>query len=80
MEHCLKHFHPNITSSYIVGRNVPTEHLFISGGKLPTARNVSLSVHATISDVSNQHSHLMMAFGQFVDYDISLSLESGDEG
>ena len=63
-----------------LGINSPTNSQFVSGGPLPTARTVSLNVHVTVSDLSNQHSHLMMNFGQFVDHDITLSPESVGQG
>ena len=64
----------------MIGINTPTESLFVTGGPLPPARVVTRTVHATISDVSNQHSHLMMNFGQFLDHDVTLSPEAGGEG
>lgn len=52
---------------------------FSSNGNLPNARTISLRIHITNSNASTKHSHLLMAFGQFTDHDMTLSPETGEE-
>ncbi|KAF6029144.1 hypothetical protein EB796_012541 [Bugula neritina] len=65
---------------YEDGVNAPRSTFFRTKGDLPTARAVSVAVHETTSNISRQHSHLMMNFGQFTDHDLTLSPEAFGEG
>jgi len=62
------------------GFNSPRIMYHYSKDMLPSARRVSLEIHHTTSNISNDHSHLLMNWGQFIDHDITLSPESGSEG
>ena len=44
-----------------------------AGTPLPSARQVSKSVHTTKSRVDRKHSHMVMQWGQFLDHDITLT-------
>lgn len=61
----------------VLGENSVRSTLFKSGGALPTARLVSRTVIDQTSNLSSEHSHLMMAYGSFLDHDMSLSPETG---
>ena len=70
-----------VTYSYsVAGKDEVTKTFFQSPGLLPTARNVSVIVMGEISNISSEHSHLLMGYGQFLDHDITISPEADGEG
>ena len=64
----------------IAGKDLVRSTYFESNGLLPTARFVSRTVMGQTSNLSNEHSHLMMGYGQFLDHDITISPEAEGEG
>nr|UCK81635.1 thyroid peroxidase-like protein [Arenicola marina] len=52
------------------GDGYSSPRLAKSGQPLPSARDVSLSIHDDVSQPSHVHTRLHMAFGQFMDHDM----------
>ncbi|CAL1280045.1 unnamed protein product [Larinioides sclopetarius] len=45
----------------------------VSGNPLPSPRRISLEIHSHMDNPTDYVTHMFMAFGQFLDHDISLS-------
>ena len=50
-----------------------------AGEELPTARRISLGIHPDKSITDNDHSYILMQWGQFLDHDFTLAMESRDD-
>ena len=50
-----------------------------AGEELPNARNISRRVHPDVSITDNDHSYILMQWGQFLDHDLTLSMETEDD-
>lgn len=63
----------------MLGKNSPTKKRYKSRGDLPSARTVSVTVHVMTSNMSREHSHLLMGYGQFLDHDITHTPEAAGD-
>ena len=50
-----------------------------NGKRLPSARNISLELHPDKAVADNDHSYLLMQWGQFLDHDFTLAMETEDD-
>ncbi|GFT01135.1 peroxidase [Trichonephila clavipes] len=69
---CLQRLLP---PDYADGISVP--RIAKSGKPLPPPRVISLYIHRHMDRPAHDHTHLMMAFGQFIDHDITLTPITG---
>lgn len=61
------------------GTDKPRLTAFESQSLLPSAREVSLSVHLVRDNKTGEHSHLLMGYGQLLDHDFTLTAEAVDD-